>query len=106
MPGLAGTKKMLASKGAVWGLSAGGPCAIRLLAKAKPGPYVLLQRLRACLVKGLQANLSRRDAGMFASLLLGDRKGLPRVDREAFRRSGTVHILAISGLHLKEQQVE
>jgi ComEC/Rec2-related protein len=39
--------------------------------------------------------------GEFAvALLTGDRRGMPKGMTDAFRRSGTMHILAVSGLHV------
>lgn len=38
--------------------------------------------------------------GLFVALVLGDRKGLGDAQREAFARTGTSHLLAISGLHI------
>ena len=38
--------------------------------------------------------------GLFVALVLGDRSGLPAQTREAFARTGTAHLLAISGLHV------
>jgi len=39
-------------------------------------------------------------AGIYRSLLLGDRSGIPWDCMRAFRRTGTSHLLAISGLNL------
>lgn len=38
--------------------------------------------------------------GLLAALALGDRRALAEPDREAFRRLGIAHLLAVSGLHL------
>ncbi len=38
--------------------------------------------------------------GLLAALALGDRRGLGSADRDAFRRLGLSHLLAVSGLHL------
>jgi competence protein ComEC len=40
-------------------------------------------------------------AGLAESLVLGIREGLSSSDREAFRDTSTIHLLAISGLHLQ-----
>ncbi len=45
-------------------------------------------------------HLSREHAVLATSLLLGDRTSLPGELRESFVHSGTVHLLAISGLHV------
>ena len=44
--------------------------------------------------------LPERAAAVAKALLLGDRRGLTREDRRRFVASGTMHLLAISGLHV------
>lgn len=51
----------------------------------------LLARLKACMGE---------DAGLAAAMTLGERSLIPEEDAEAFRRTGTAHILSISGLHI------
>jgi len=48
----------------------------------------------------LNRNLSPKEAGIYRALLIGDRSGIDQDSLEAFKASGTMHILAISGLHL------
>lgn len=55
----------------------------------------LRQRLRDRL---LAASPPRPD--LLSALLLGDRSGLSRADRQLLRDTGTAHLLAISGLHV------
>ncbi len=57
-------------------------------------------RLRDECEEILIGHLDRRSAPLAVSLLLGDRSLLPQDVREAFAESGTVHLLAISGLHV------
>lgn len=45
-------------------------------------------------------NLSNVPASILNAMLLGDRKGVPRFVNDALARSGTIHILAVSGLHV------
>ncbi len=40
------------------------------------------------------------NGGIMKALLLGDRGGVPGVVRDGFARTGTAHLLAISGLHV------
>ena len=62
----------------------------------------------ACAVRGklrrvVRTTLSRRDpraGAMVCATVLGDRAELDDALEEAFRRSGTMHLLAISGLHV------
>lgn len=49
----------------------------------------------------LVAGLDRRVAPLAAALLLGRREGIESDVNDAFARTGTVHLLAISGLHLQ-----
>ena len=46
------------------------------------------------------AALPARRSGLLKALVLGDRSGISREDRERFARLGVSHLLAISGLHL------
>jgi competence protein ComEC len=51
----------------------------------------------------IRAFLDRHGGGnreVFKALILGEKKGVDEETREAFIRSGTAHILAISGLHV------
>lgn len=48
----------------------------------------------------LERNLDPENSNLAAAILLGLRDGLDRDDIDAWRRTGTVHMLAISGLHL------
>ncbi|MFA5410876.1 MAG: ComEC/Rec2 family competence protein [Candidatus Omnitrophota bacterium] len=45
-------------------------------------------------------NLSPFSAGILNAVILGERQGLPIYIRDSLMKSGTVHIIAISGLHL------
>ena len=59
------------------------------------GVAALRQRLKDV----LQAQQPRRPE-LLSALLLGDRSGLSRADRQLLQRTGTAHLLAISGLHV------
>jgi competence protein ComEC len=56
--------------------------------------------LRHKLVRGLALSLPGDQAALAQALLLGIRSGIPQEMNEAFRNTGTSHILAISGLHV------
>ncbi len=66
------------------------------LAVLKSRIYDLRQRLR----QSLDRTLSRETAGLAVSVLLGLPESVNRETRETFRKSGTLHLLAISGLHV------
>jgi competence protein ComEC len=57
-------------------------------------------RLRTECERTFAAHLDERTAPLASSLLLGERSHLPTDVRDAFVQSGTMHLLAISGLHV------
>ncbi|MHC4953572.1 MAG: ComEC/Rec2 family competence protein [Planctomycetota bacterium] len=70
-------------------MSAGGSSGLRVIRSAR---WESARRLRAALPPA--------DAAVATALLLGWRSGLSERDRLRFERTGTMHLLAISGLHL------
>ena len=54
------------------------------------------QKLR----KLIFANLEGHEANLLSAILLGERSGLPQDIKDQFIKTGTIHILAISGLHV------
>jgi competence protein ComEC len=60
-----------------------------------------VQRLRERLRREIRQALGEReDSGMLAALILGDRSGLKPAQWDSFTRTGTNHLVAISGLHI------
>ena len=59
-----------------------------------------INRLRAHLKKRVETLLPVRHASLASAVLLGFRKDIARSVQDDFIRSGTAHLLAISGLHL------
>jgi competence protein ComEC len=59
-----------------------------------------LLALNAMMAQALSSVLPEPQASLAQSLLLGRRAGLSRETADAFVRTGTAHLLAISGLHL------
>jgi competence protein ComEC len=57
-------------------------------------------RLRQRLLCYMRDALSPTDAALAQGLLLGDRSALSDEVEDAFRRTGLMHVLAVSGLHL------
>ncbi|MCB0779543.1 MAG: ComEC/Rec2 family competence protein, partial [Flavobacteriales bacterium] len=47
-----------------------------------------------------ESGLPDAEQDIARALLLGDRSGLEQQQRDAFARSGTMHVLAVSGLHV------
>ncbi|MBU4334787.1 MAG: ComEC/Rec2 family competence protein, partial [Candidatus Omnitrophica bacterium] len=57
-------------------------------------------RMRAYFKKKFTDNLTENESGLMCAMLLGDRAHIPIHIRELFVKTGTAHILAISGLHV------
>lgn len=79
-----------------FGTLVAGPLVVR------DGPPIAsgLERARAFLSARLGQVLSRRVRGIVVAMVLGDRSLLEAADVEAFRRTGTAHLLAVSGLNV------
>ena len=77
------------------------PLAIRVIeasSRAQPGYW--LTRLHNSAHNILRESVAKDQKGIAAALLLGDRNGLRQETEEVFISSGTMHLLAISGLHI------
>ncbi len=73
----------------------------RIPERAGRSPLFLAARLRASAVRLLEDHgLAGRRLAVAAALLAGEREYLDRQTRTLFAVSGTMHILAISGLHV------
>ncbi|GAB6193400.1 DNA internalization-related competence protein ComEC/Rec2 [Desulfocastanea catecholica] len=58
------------------------------------------ERLRTRIGKHIDRAVPARISGVYRALLLGDRSNIDEDTLEIFKGSGTMHILAISGLHM------
>lgn len=56
--------------------------------------------IRTEIANSIDSTLPPKKAALYRALLLGDRSGISHKTLEFFKASGTMHILAISGLHL------
>ncbi len=72
---------------------------LRLIERA-PAPMAVLNSIRSRLSASLEQNLPSPHAELARALLLGQRDDLPSELSEEWRRAGTAHLLAISGLHV------
>ena len=63
-------------------------------------PLALLHSLRRSLAGALDASLPEPHTSFAKAVLLGIRDTMPSDVVEAFRNTGTSHLLAISGLHV------
>ena len=57
-------------------------------------------RLRQSILRRLEDRMAAVDFALAQSLLFGDRSALPERVEDAFSRTGLMHLLAVSGLHL------
>ena len=65
------------------------------------GPAARLERLRRALGRSVDPQGAGSQAGgLLRALVIGDRARLTEKTRAAFQRSGTAHLLAVSGLHV------
>lgn len=69
--------------------------------RAGPWPRRWLGRLRTAAYERLVAGLDPEAVPLAAALLLGRRDGVDPEVNDAFARTGTAHLLAISGLHMQ-----
>lgn len=64
------------------------------------GSAALRERIRGAVATAFARRAAPETAAFLSAILLGLRDDLPRDWTERFRESGTVHFLAVSGLHL------
>jgi competence protein ComEC len=58
------------------------------------------ERLRYRIGQFLDQELPAATAGLYRAILIGDRSGIAPATLEQFKATGTMHLLAISGLHM------
>lgn len=77
------------------------PDCVSVIAPAgMPGPFDVIDRMRMAGDRLLWQHLSHERSGLAAAVLLGLREQLEPARTERFLTTGTVHLLAISGLHV------
>ncbi|MDR1850467.1 MAG: DNA internalization-related competence protein ComEC/Rec2 [Zoogloeaceae bacterium] len=74
----------------------------RFVEQVSWSPMDAVHRLRAYLRERFQANLGneRPYAGILVALAVGDQGAIPRKHWDTFNRTGTTHLMCISGLHI------
>lgn len=88
-------------EGYLGSLIAEHPRHVKVIQKEHESFRYLLKKLRSTLLFELERSIGDPEIAAVASaLVLGDRSDLPDEMKEAFIRSGTFHLLAISGLHV------
>lgn len=82
-------------------ISANHPEAVCLLERRAPYSFhTLRDHIREKLLAGLRQSLSNETYPLASALLLGDRTALTPEVKDSFIQAGTMHLLAISGLHV------
>ena len=72
-----------------------------LLQELVYGPSYLVERLREGVRDHMDAVLAERPyAGVLRALAIGDESGIRQADWQTFLRTGTNHLMSISGLHI------
>lgn len=66
----------------------------------KENDFLILNDLRSSLIEKANRVISGEESAIFFAMVLGHKDDLSLEVKEAFNRTGTRHILAISGLHL------
>ena len=64
------------------------------------GELGLTEKIQLYIKNVFRQNMTEENAGIATALTLGDKSLLSADDKEAFRKSGTAHIFAVSGLHV------
>ncbi|NJL95099.1 MAG: ComEC/Rec2 family competence protein [Anaerolineae bacterium] len=74
---------------------------VQVLAQGGGRPFTrAILRLKEDARSTIQSALPEPHASLLVGILLGDETGLPQSTREAFNRTGTAHIIAISGFNM------
>ena len=80
--------------------SGGGSPAAAVFSGGGSLPAAVFARVRRAALAAIDAHVPPGQRGLAAALLLGSREHLPRAELDGFLLTGTVHFLAISGLHV------
>jgi len=77
------------------------PKEIKILARDK-GSFITRQilKIKEKIKMAIDQNFTEPEGAIFSALLLGIKKDVPLKIREVFSKTGTAHILAVSGLHI------
>ncbi len=68
------------------------------------GPYDMIfgfrQKIYRCIERTFTHDLDYRHSPLARALILGDRTGISKYQYDRFKKSGTAHLMAISGMHI------
>jgi len=94
-------RRYLARRGIYWIFSVKGKNPIYATAKNQAnGVIAFALSLRRRMESVFGHYLSAAESGLMRAMVLGERSGLPAGIHLLFKRTGTAHVLAISGLHV------
>ncbi len=93
-------KQYLKRQGVSWIISVSRDRLFYVIAKQQGGWRPGLRRWKARARSQLARYFHPEETALLSMLLLGDRSSLPAAVRDIFNRTGTAHVLAISGLHV------
>lgn len=65
----------------------------------KKNIFYRIELLRTNISAFINVNLPKRLGSIYEALIIGDRSEIPPETLEIFKRSGTMHLLAVSGMH-------
>jgi len=94
-------RRYLAQRGIYWILSVAKHKVVKVMAKDQGHCIVSAGlRLRKRLEECFSRHLTEKEAGLMQAIILGDRSCIPGNIYDLFKKTGTAHVLAISGLHV------
>ena len=94
-------RRYLAQKGIYWVFSVGKYKPVIVLSGSGGNPiFSAALRLRQRLESDFNRYLTPKEAGLMQAIILGERSRIPDPVYALFKKTGTAHVLAISGLHV------
>lgn len=96
-PGTSDARESLYARGIV--LSGGGEAPLQVHRPAGSVNRAILS-VRSYVERGVRENCDEEQAAMLIGMLFGDTSDMTYEQLEAFRATGTAHVLAVSGLHV------
>ena len=91
------------ARNGIWGIFKPSPGTLEIFASSKRGTWInrhCIYPLRRSLLKIIEQTTAPRHQAFVKALTLGDRSELSPEIKETFARSGLIHLLAVSGLHV------
>lgn len=104
-PGEYDRRYSLRSRRILTRIAVGGASDVEILPETGPRPWTIrvaraLESVRLRAARTLNDELSPKNAAVASGMTFGFRNGIDDETNEAFRATGTIHLLSISGLHV------